>query len=87
MTTIFISRPSPLTFTEHYRLGSGAAILSRGFCDANRVENPEDVRDIFIEGVKNIRLKEEEVASLSQEEYTHNLESIQEKVQQIVSKK
>ena len=79
--------PAEYIITEHYRLGSTAAILSRGFCDANRVADPQTVRDIFIEGVRNIRLKEAEVAALSQEQYEENLEIIREKVGRIVAGK
>ena len=77
--------PAEYIITEHYRLGSEAAILSRGFCDANRVEDPQSVREIFIEGVRNIRLKEAEVAALTQQQYEENLEIIREKVGRIVA--
>lgn len=79
--------PAEYIIAEHYRLGSAAAILSRGFCDANRVENPNDVRDIFIEGVKNIRLKEKEVAAYTDTQYAENLAVIKEKVKEIVMTK
>lgn len=77
--------PAEYIITEHYRLGSSAAILSRGFCDANRIENPDEIKDIFIAGVKNIRLKEEEVSSYSKPQYEENLEIIKEKVHEIVN--
>lgn len=77
--------PAEYIITEHYRLGSTAAILSRGFCDANRVADPQTVRDIFIEGVRNIRLKEAEVSTLNQKQYEENLEIIREKVGRIVA--
>lgn len=79
--------PAEYIITEHYHLGSNAAILSRGFCDANRVENPQTIRDIFIEGVRNIRLKETEVSCLSREQYEENLAVIREKVAQIIANK
>lgn len=79
--------PAEHIITEHYHLGSTAAILSRGFCDANRVEDPETIRDIFIEGVRNIRLKEAEVATLREEQYEENLQIIREKVGRIVAGK
>ena len=77
--------PAEHIITEHYHLGSTAAILSRGFCDANRVADPETVRDIFIEGVRNIRLKEAEVSALTEQQYQENLEIIREKVGRIVA--
>ena len=77
--------PAEHIITEHYHLGSTAAILSRGFCDANRVADPETVRNIFIEGVRNIRLKEAEISALTEAQYQENLEIIQEKVARIVA--
>ncbi len=79
--------PAEHIITEHYHLGSTAAILSRGFCDANRVADPATVRDIFIEGVRNIRLKEAEVSAYTEQQYQENLEIIQEKVDRIVNGK
>jgi hypothetical protein len=60
------------------------AILSRGFCDANRVENPKDVEEIFIQGVKGIREKEKEVSEYSAEQYAKNHEIVKEKINEIV---
>ena len=77
--------PAEYIIAEHYHLGSTAAILSRGFCDANIVKNPREIESIFIEGVKNIRRKEKEVEKYSQEEYQHNLDVIREKVGLIVA--
>ena len=77
--------PAEYIIAEHYRLGSTAAILSRGFCDANRVEDPITIESIFIEGVKNIRIKEAEVAGYTQEQYKKNLQIIKEKVNTIIA--
>lgn len=79
--------PAENIITEHYRLGSTAAILSRGFCDANIVKDPREIENIFMDGVKNIRLKEVEVAQYSKEQYLNNLELIREKVSMIVENK
>lgn len=77
--------PAEYIIAEHYHLGSSAAILSRGFCDANRVNDPATVKGIFLEGVKNIRKKEQEVAEYTVDQYESNLEIIKEKVRQIIS--
>lgn len=77
--------PAEYIIAEHYRLGSTAAILSRGFCDANRVEDPSSIEEMFVEGVRNIRLKEEEVAVFNEEQYKNNLDIIKEKVLQIIN--
>lgn len=79
--------PAEYIIAEHYHLGSTAAILSRGFCDANIVKDPREIENIFIEGVKNIRLKEKEVEKYSEEEYQQNLALICEKVNLIVESK
>lgn len=79
--------PAEYIIAEHYHLGSTAAILSRGFCDANIVKNPRQIEDIFIEGIQNIRLKEEEVKKYSEEQYQQNLSLIRQKVELIVSEK
>ena len=77
--------PAEFIIAEHYHLGSTAAILSRGFCDANRVPDPREIEKIFIEGVKNIRQKEKEVAQYSEEQYSTNLDVIRKRVKEIIN--
>ncbi len=79
--------PAEYIIAEHYALGSTAAILSRGFCDANIVSDPTEIKEIFMEGVRNIRKKEQEVAQFTCEQYAENRRTIQEKVAAIVAKK
>lgn len=79
--------PAEYIIAEHYALGSTAAILSRGFCDANLVKDPREIEDIFIEGVEKIRMKEKEVALYTKEQYADNLRVIKEKVAEIVKNK
>lgn len=79
--------PAEYIIAEHYHLGSTAAILSRGFCDANLVNDPMEIKNIFIEGVKNIRLKEIEVSKYTEDQYISNLDIIREKVSEIVKLK
>ncbi len=47
--------PSEYIIAEHYRLGSGCAILSRSFCDMNRVDSLDAARIIFKNGLQSIR--------------------------------
>ena len=77
--------PAEYIIGEHYRLGSTAAILSRGFCNMNMVENPEDVRDLFIQGVKDIRTRERECELFSEELFAENHEEVVKRVGQIVA--
>lgn len=76
--------PAEYIMTEHYRLGSTAAILSRGFCDANRVEDPEEIREMFIKGVKDIRKKEKEIKLYTKEQFEINKQIVKSKVEEIV---
>lgn len=76
--------PAEYIIAEHYHLGSTAAILSRGFCDANKVTEPRSIETVFIDGVANIRKKEQEVREYTCSEYEENLRIIKEKVKEIV---
>lgn len=78
--------PAEYIIGEHYRLGSTAAILSRGFCNMNMVENPEDVRELFIEGVRNIREREVECEKFTAEQFALNHQEVERRVNQIVAK-
>ena len=79
--------PAEYIMAEHYRLGSTAAILSRGFCDANLVEDPKTIENIFLEGVKNIRLKENEFIGYTEEQFRQNQALVVQKVNEIVASK
>lgn len=79
--------PAEYIMAEHYRLGSTAAILSRGFCDANLVEDPKTIENIFLEGVKNIRLKENEFIGYTEEQFRKNHAIVVQKVNEIVASK
>ena len=76
--------PAEYIIAEHYKLGSTAAILSRNFCDANVVKDPQTIAGIFREGVVHIREKELEVAAYNDEQYEGNHKMVVEKVEQIV---
>lgn len=76
--------PAEYVIAEHYALGSTAAILSRSFCAANTAKHPADVEQTFIDGVKNIRAKEVEVAQYTQEQYAENLREITRRVDAII---
>lgn len=76
--------PAEYIIAEHYHVGSTAAILSRGFCDANRVKDPKTIKGIFLDGVMNIRAKEEEVSRYTEEQFEDNLNIIRRKVKDIL---
>lgn len=41
--------------SEHYRLGSSIAILSRSFCDTSKITDESKIAEIFNTGVKAVR--------------------------------
>lgn len=79
--------PAEYIMSEHYRLGSTAAILSRGFCDANLVEDPKTIEEIFIDGVRNIRKKEIEFTEYTKEEFEKNRRMVEGLVAEIIKNK
>ena len=76
--------PAEYIIGEHYRLGSTAAILSRGFCNMNLVEDPNEVRDLFIQGVKDIRKREKECENFTKEQFAENHDEVVKRVSHIV---
>lgn len=47
--------PAEYVIREHYRLGSSSSILSRSFCNIDKMHNLEEVENIFNNGVRQIR--------------------------------
>lgn len=41
--------------SEHYRLGSSFAILSRSFCDTSKISDEQKIKETFDTGVKAVR--------------------------------
>lgn len=64
--------PAEYIIKEHYRIGSTRAILSRSFCNANKVKNAEEIRDIFEKEIVQIRDTEKEISNLSVGEFEKN---------------
>lgn len=52
--------PAEMIIREHYRLHSQSTILSRSFCNTDKVKNYTEIEKIFKTGIKNIRKVEEE---------------------------
>lgn len=55
--------PSEKVITEHYRLGSTCAILSRSFCNVNQISHMGVISSTFVNGIKEIREFEKTVAT------------------------
>lgn len=75
--------PAEYVIREHYRLGSTCAILSRSFCNTSIISEPDDIRTIFTNGVREIRELEAECREHI-EYFTRSLETLREKVNQVI---
>lgn len=49
-----------MVLKEHYRLGSSMVIVSRSFCNTNKITDLNEVREIFNTGIADIRKLEKE---------------------------
>lgn len=78
--------PAEYLIKEHYRLGSTAAILSRSFCNANRIADINIIRRIFRSGVKDIRAFEQECGQADAADLLNNKREIDRIVAEIVHK-
>lgn len=72
---------------EHYRLGSGCAILSRSFCNVNKIADKEEITNLFTKGIKDIRELEAECQRQSLDYFEYNRQIVKEKVAEIVGTK
>ena len=55
--------PGKMVLQEHYRLGSKSVILSRSFCNVNKITDLSKIKCIFDRGVKEIRSFEKKIES------------------------
>lgn len=69
---------------EHYRLDSGCAILSRSFCNVNKITNKEEITNLFTKGIKDIRELETECQRQNLDYFEYNRQIVKEKVAEIV---
>ncbi len=77
--------PAEYIIPEHYRLGSTCSILSRAFCDTSKVTELGQVKEIFTNGVADIRLFEEKCSAFSEAEYEESRRHFINGVNSIVS--
>lgn len=77
--------PAELIITEHYRLGSSMVILSRKFCNSEKVKDIEKIEEIFREGIESIREYEEFVSGKDESFFAESNRVMCEKVGEIVA--
>ena len=76
--------PSEYIIKEHYRLGSTCVILSRSFCNTNKMDHLEEIASVFINGIREIRSLEQEYEKYSNY-FRENEHMIAQKIQRICS--
>ena len=76
--------PGRVVLKEHYRLGSSCAILSRSFCNADKLSDLDLIQTIFTTGVKEIR-KLETLCREYIDFFIKNKEELKQTVYNIVS--
>ncbi len=75
--------PAEYIIKEHYRLGSTCVILSRSFCNVNKVTDRRVLRSLFRDGVSQIRQLELECIE-GRIDYEQNRQEVCNIVKQIV---
>ena len=74
--------PSEHVIKEHYRLGSTCAILSRSFCNWEKIKDLNKIEEIFRNGIKEIRDLETECQK-HLDYFSSNQKEVHKKVSQI----
>ena len=64
--------PAEKIITEHYRLGSSMAILSRSFCNVDKMDSLTEIENTFGEGVRDIRDFEANISDHSDDYFLNN---------------
>ena len=67
--------PAEKIIIEHYRLGSSCVILSRSFCNTNRINHMGMISSTFFNGIKDIRDFEKEI-SIYRDFFRNNIEEV-----------
>lgn len=75
--------PGSHVVAEHYRLGSGMAILSRSFCDVTG-KSVEEIESVFQNGMSELRSYEEELQHKEDAFFVANRKMVCEEVEKIV---
>lgn len=79
--------PAEYIIAEHYRLGSSMAILSRSFCNVNKIDNIKTITDVFAKGVNEIRNYERKLEMKDISFFEHNCVIVKNKIIEIVGVK
>lgn len=78
--------PGSMVIKEHYRLGSSMVIVSRSFCNTDKITDLEEVCRIFQTGIADIRRLEEE-AEKAATYFSNNRRAVIDSVKDIIRNK
>ena len=78
--------PAEKIITEHYRLGSSMAILSRSFCNVHKMDSLTEIENTFGEGVRDIRDFESNLLNQSEDYFLKNKNDTVEVINKISDK-
>lgn len=77
--------PAEKIIAEHYRLGSKMAILSRSFCNADKIDDVGAIRNLFLSEITKIREVEKVIASYTPFQFETNRQEVIKLTQSIVA--
>lgn len=77
--------PAEMIIKEHYRLGSSCAILSRSFCNSNQINDLNEMRKVFTDGLKEIREFENE-CSIHAAFFGDNEKALKDSIQKVIGR-
>lgn len=76
--------PGSMILKEHCRLGSTMVIVSRTFCDTDKMTSEDEIREVFVPGIAAIRDLECEVSKADEEYFFENQETVKKAVEKII---
>ena len=77
--------PAEYVINEHYRIGSTCAILSRAFCNADKIKELSVISELFETEMGKIRETESLAENMSEEALNYNHEQVKKLVSQIIA--
>lgn len=76
--------PAEYVIREHYRLGSSCAILSRAFCNSDKMDDVTEIERLFSTEMIRIRQAEKNAAEMTNVELLENHNTVKRLVKEIV---
>lgn len=78
--------PAEKIVMEHYRLGSTRAILSRSFCNSEKIKDRTTIQNIFAENMQKLRSYEKTLINKTDIDYFTNMQDVKSCVTSIAGK-